>query len=211
VSKALANVISYKPCKLVLENIAFPAGAGEGGVGGGGGRGGGGGGGSSPSAPKGASNLSIITSTGGLQGLNSLLLVSVFINNLQRYAFATFDPTNFNCEEDCVYKFKMEDIKLGRNVDVHKVYLQLRDLGKVTFNVQVAATLLDRKTNKETISTKNKDVVFGTGDGLIHSRFIDLKIQGERPQLIVTRKAKKGPLGIITAMFVGNMVEEEQL
>jgi hypothetical protein len=207
VNKALINAVSYKPQRLVLENLAFPA---EGG-GGGGGRGGSGGGGSSPSAPKGATSLSVVTSTGGLQGTTSFLIVPLLITKLNKFVFATFDPTNFNCEEDCVYQFKMEDVKIGRNVDIHKVYLQLRDLGKVTFNVKIAATLLNRKTNQEQISTKNVDVTFGKGDGLIHSRFIDLKIQGERPQLTITRKANKGPLGIITAMLMGNMSEEEQL
>jgi len=209
VSKALSNIASLKPCKLLLEirQISNTDGNSIGSRG----TGGGGGGGASPLAPKGASNLSLITSTGGINGTSSLLLVPIYITHLQKFVFASFDPTNFNCEEDCFYNFKMEDMKLGRNVDVHKVYLQYRDLGKVTFTVSVSAMLLNRKTNKSTLNNASKDLILGTGDGLIHSKFIDLKVQGERPQLSITRKANNGPLSIIAAMLVGNMAEEEQL
>lgn len=160
----------------------------------------------------GAANASLITSTGGLFGSAYALLVPFFDNRSTKFVFAIYDPFNFDCEEDCVYDFRQED-KPGRVIDVHKVYLQYRDIGKVTYIVKVTATQYNRVTGKETIDTKSKTITVGNvkPDLKIHSYFVDLKVQGERPQLNITRKADKGPLSIVTAMLIGNSNEENQL
>jgi hypothetical protein len=163
-------------------------------------------------APTGASDFSLITSTGGLTGLINLLVVPFFVKNLNNFIFASYDPTNFNCEENCIYNFKMEDVKPGRSIDVHKVYIQYRDIGKVTVSFTVTATLYDRVKDVSKIVVKTVPKTFGgKADNNIYSKFIDLKITGERPQLSILRKANAGPLAIITAMLVGNSSEEEQL
>jgi hypothetical protein len=159
-----------------------------------------------------ASNISLLTSTGGLFG-TAFVLITPFLNvQSGNYGFLITDPTDFNCEEDCVYNFRQED-KPGRVIDVHKVYLQYRDLGKVSFLATMTATQYNRDTNKETIDTDSKLVTVGNTkpDKKIHSYFVDLKVQGERPQLSITRKAGKGPLSIVTAMMIGNANEENQL
>lgn len=166
----------------------------------------------STGVPGTAKSLANVTSTGGLQGSLGLLLTPFFVNNIRRFAFFAYDTTDFDCEEDCVYNFKMEDVKIGRVCDIHKVYFQYRDIGKVTMTWTVSAYLLNRTTGKESFPSKSKTVtVGGLSDNKIHSKFVDLKITGERPQLSLLRKANNGPLAIITAMFVGNMSEEEQV
>lgn len=156
---------------------------------------------------------SLITSTGGLFGGAFALLVPFFDLRTNSFVFAIIDPNNFDSEEDCVYNFKMEDVKSGRVVDIHKVYLQYRDLGKVSFDVSVTATQFNRSTQKEKIEVATKTVKVGTtkGDQRIHSYFVDLKVQGERPQLSIVRKKDSGPLSIVTAMLIGNVSEENQL
>lgn len=170
------------------------------------------GGGTNSGAGHSASVASLITSTGGLFGVNFALLTPFFDIRMQSFVFAITDPTNFDSEEDCVYNFRQED-KPGRTIDIHKVYLQYRDLGKVSFDVIVSATQYNRATGKETPDVAKKTVSVGSTrpDKKIHSYFVDLKVQGERPQLTIIRKRDKGPLAIITAMLMGNSSEENQL
>jgi hypothetical protein len=180
------------------------------------GGGGGSGGGTKPppsgGPPKGAINGALITSTGGLQGSIGLLIVPYLVKATGRYVFGLFDTTNFNCEEDCIYDFKTEDVKAGRSIDVHKVYLQYKDIGRVKFTVFVKAIQYNRSTQKSTVVEKSKTVtVGGLVDLEIYSVFIDLKVQGERPRLRILRRANDGPLDIVTAMMIGNSAEEAQL
>lgn len=176
--------------------------------------GGGGGGGTSPppaSGPKGATS-SLITSTGGLFG-QDFKLVFPFFNMITNQNFlALYDVTSFDCEEDCIHNFRMESAKIGRVVDVHKVYLEYRDFGKVTFNITVNAYLLNRSTGKETYPKVTKEVIInGKKDLGLHSKFVDLKIQGERPQLQIFRAANKGPLSLTSVILIGTVMEEAQL
>lgn len=176
----------------------------------------GGGGGSKPATPsgppRGAVSLSTITSTGGLLGSLGVLLVPFFLNSINRNVFAIYDITNFNTEEDCVYNFKMEDVKPGYDIDVHLVYLQYRDIGKVSINVAISTMQFNRNTGKSTPQMKQRNITIGgNNDNVIYSYFVDMKVTGERPQLVITRKANKGSLCLITAKLVGNIESGGQL
>ena len=156
-------------------------------------------------------NPSLVTSTGGLFGFNNILLVPFYDIRLNRTYFIMYDPSNFNCEDDCVYNFRLEEVVAGREIDVHKVYLQYKDLGKVTFKVIVSATQYNKALKKETINSKTVVVTVGKGDGKIHSYFVDLKVVGERPQISIFRKGNAGPLSIVKVMLCGHSDEGEQL
>ena len=176
--------------------------------------GGGTGGGVKPTSgpPTGAVNLSNLTSTGGMFGGIGLLLVPVLLSSNGRNVLALYDATDFNCEEDSQYYFKVEDVKPGRAIDVHKVYLQYRDIGKVKFTVSVRVWQFNKTTNKTKLVQKSVTVtVGGLNDNVIYDRFIDLKVIGMRPQLSILRKGSDGPICLITAMMIGNVAEEDQL
>jgi hypothetical protein len=180
-----------------------------------GGSGGGGGGGNPPSpkpkaGPLGA-NPSLITATGGLFGTNNVLLVPFYDTRVNQSFFVLYDPTNFNCEDDCFYDFRLEDVQAAHNIDIHKVYFLYRDLGKVKFTVTVTATEFNRVTKKETTVSKSVQVTWGSGDNKLHSYFVDLKVVGERPQLHLFRKADAGPLAIVRAILIGHSDEGQIL
>lgn len=158
-----------------------------------------------------AANISLITSTGGLIGINWILLTPFYDSRIKTFYFAIYDSNNFDCEEDAFYDFKMEDVHPGRNVDVHKVYLQYRNIGIATFTINVTVVQYDKVKDKTKFITIPKVIKIGTAkpDSKIYDKYIDLKIVGLRPQLRISRKANSGPLSIVTAMLVGNMAEEQ--
>lgn len=165
-----------------------------------------------PTAPPNTgTNTALLTTSGGLYGYDNVLLVP-FYNAINGFSyFLNYDPANFNSEVDCVYYFRLESVKPGRAIDVHKVYFEYRDLGAVKFTTTVTATQYDRATKRETEQSKSVISSMGKGDRKIHTLFVDLKVVGERPQLMLLRKANAGPLAIIRAMLIGNVVEEDQL
>lgn len=164
--------------------------------------------------PVGASPT-LLTATGGLFGLNNALLAPFVDTRNGKNYFVIYDPTNFNCEDDCVYNFRLESLKPGRNIDVHKVMIEYRDLGPVKFYVSVTATQYNKALKKETMVTAPlkpvATVLKGKGDKKIHTTWIDLKVVGERPQLTILRKANDGPLSIARVLLVGNSSEEDQV
>jgi len=167
--------------------------------------------GSATSTPLGASP-SLITSTGGLYGRGNILLVPFYNEATKLSYFVTYDSSNFNCELDCVYNFRLEEVAAGREIDVHKVFLKLRDLGAVTFSVTVTATQYNKSNQTETVNTQTVVIKnWGIGDKKLHSYFVDLKVVGECPQLSVFRAANAGPLAIIKAMLCGHSDEGAQL
>lgn len=166
-----------------------------------------------PSGPLGG-QPSLITSTGGLFGFNNALLVPFFDTRLNLSYFVVYDPADFNCEEDCVYNFRLESGAPGKEIDVVKIFLEYRDLGPVTFSVAVTATQYNKSKKKETIQRVEVSVSVGTKkpDKKIHSYYVDLKVVGERPQLSIVRKADAGPLSIIRAtMFLATGEEGDVL
>lgn len=152
---------------------------------------------------------SLITSTGGLFGFNNALLVPFFDTRSGLSYFVMYDPTNFNCEEDCVYNFRLESGAPSKEIDVTKIFLEYRDLGPVTFTIIVTATQYNKALRKEKVVRKEVSVSVGTkkADNKIHSYYVDLKLVGERPQLSIFRAADAGPLSIIRAMMFINTGE----
>lgn len=168
----------------------------------------------SSSTSKTAANISLLTSTGGVVGLLPFLIVPFFDNRTGKFIFAKYDSADFNCEEDCIYNFRQEDLQTGRNIDVSKIYIQYRDIGEVKFDVIVTATLYNRKTKKSKIvHDELENIVVGNKKPTkkIYSLFVDLKVTGERPQLSIVRKKDAGPLSIIKAMMIGDSSEEDQV
>lgn len=164
--------------------------------------GGGGGGGTKKSGPIGG-QPSLITSTGGLFGFNNALIVPFFDTRTNLSYFVVYDPTDFNCEEDCLYNFRMESAAPGKEIDVNKIFLEYRDLGPVKFTVIVTATQYNKAKLTEKIQSKSVKVSVGSKnpDGKLHSYYVDLKIVGERPQLSIFRAADAGPLSIVRAIM----------
>lgn len=165
-------------------------------------------GGGIPGKPKASGPLggqpSLITSTGGLFGFNNALIVPFFDIRTNLSYFVVYDPTDFNCEEDCLYKFRLESGEPGKEIDVVKIFLEYRDLGPVKFNVIVTATQYNKAKREEKIQRVSVPVSVGNKnpDNKIHSYYVDLKVIGERPQLSIFRKADAGPLSIIRAVMV---------
>ena len=153
----------------------------------------------------------LITSTGGLYGQNYVLMAPYYHTLTGRFCFLYYDPNDFDCEDDCVYDFPMEDIQAGRAIDVHKVFLTYRDLGAVKFKLSVSATQYDKATKTEKVNSQTVNIAWGKGDKQLHSYYVDLKVVGERPQLHIYRAANSGPLSITRAIMCGHGDEGQQL
>jgi hypothetical protein len=187
--------------------------------GGGGGFGGGGGkksGGTTGGSP------GLLTSTGGITGLTGIFTIPFQDLLLNRFYFVTFDPTDFNCEEDVTYFFKQEDIEVGRVVTIHKVLIVYRMIGQVKFTLTLNGFLESVKSSNEDPSqtgrfvSKSVPVTFGLGLGKIpdkklHTRSVDIKLTCERPQISISRLANSGPLAITKVIMCGTADEGQQL
>lgn len=137
-------------------------------------------------------DLSQLTVTGGLTGIIGSVIVFGTTLLFNQPLGWIFDTTDFNCEEDCEYHFRVEEIEVYRQPTIDKVIIRYRDLGQVTVNVFFVGNVLgDSKVSK--IVT----VVFGgKADGKIYTTSFDLTCTFEAPQLIITRNAFSGPLSI---------------
>lgn len=149
------------------------------------------GGGSGPGANPNV-DLSNITSTGGLSGDTGGVVV---FGKTPFNSFAIgwkFDCEDFNCEEDCQYDFRIEEIEVYRQPTVNKVIIRYRDLGKCSLTCYFLGNVLGDR-----VSSKFVTVVFGgKADKNIYTTTFDLTCTFEAPQLIITRNASSGPLSI---------------
>lgn len=151
------------------------------------GSGGGSGPGSNPTI-----DLSNVTSTGGLSG--SVGAVLVFGRSLfaQQPLGWQFDSEDFNCEEDCEYHFRVEEVEVYRQPTIDKVIIRYRDLGKVTLNAFFVGNVL-----QDSVISKIVTIVFGgKADKKIYTTTFDLTCTFEAPQLILSRDAFSGPVSI---------------
>jgi hypothetical protein len=153
--------------------------------------GGGSGSGSGPSSNP-AVNLSNISPTGGLDGVDGVVLVfgkSIFFPSAIGWKF---DSDNFNCEEDAEYNFRIEEIEVYRQPTVNKVILRYRDLGQATITCFISGNVLAQSAISKMVT-----VVFGgKADGNIYTTSFDLTCTFEAPQLIIERSAFSGPVSI---------------
>lgn len=155
------------------------------------------------------SNPALVTSSGGLFGNDSLLLVPYFnaVNN--RYYIGYYDTTDYNCEEDAEYLFRQEDGIVGRDIIVSQVVLVYRNLGPV--NVTFSLTAFS-KIAQEFTTNISGITYLGTpaADGKLYTKRLDFGIVGERVETRIFRKAKAGILSIISLTLCGTIGEAEQ-
>lgn len=189
-----------------------------------GGSSGGGGGFNPPSgggsgAGKNALTTNLLTSTGGLIGLFGALMTPCVDPISGLIYIITHDPTDFNCEEDAEYDYNqiVPDQYEGRDLTINQVVLKYRELGKASFyiNITVFKKLLD---DFETVQipvivpfkATSKSRLKSFPDNRIHTiRIAPPKgvIQGERPQVSITRKANSGPISITKLTICGYLDE----
>lgn len=162
----------------------------------------------------------LLTSTGGLSGTNFQLLMPLFDATFGKTYFALVDPNNNDCEEPCFYTFRSEDVMVNRQVSIHKVIITYRELGAAKFTVGIQA-FLEEKNYFKTVS---KNVIIAppkTGDkfrmarefpdGKLHTKKVSLMIDGERPQLFISRLPNSGPLCITRMMMCGHADQKDQI
>lgn len=151
----------------------------------------------------------LLTSTGGLFGLTGALYIPY--QDLQSGLFyaALLDSNNFDCEEDAFYNFRIEDVNIGRSVDIHKLVLVHRNIGvcRITFGVRVYQP--NGKTDKEKFVTKQITKTLGSknANNKLYTVNFDLVISGERPQVFFSRNANDGPFSLVSLVMVGDAGE----
>lgn len=188
----------------------------------GGGGGGGGTGGGTGTGSKLGTNPGLITSTGGLFGIDGELLTPVLNLTTGKSYVLLMDPDDFNCEEDAAYYFPQEippreAPQEGRDVTCHLIILKYRELGPAKFNVNVTVYVrntdtFDTKTVSVTIPPQgakgNNPTTFP--DKQIHTMYIPFRITGERPQAFVTSKGGSGAYSITSLTLCGNADQAPQ-
>lgn len=136
-------------------------------------------------------NLLNLTSTGGLVGNVGVLMVFAF-NVLVGNQVYKLDSTNFDCEEDCEYDFKVEEVEVYRQPTTDKVIIRYRDLGQCSLNLFFVGNVLGN-----VFASKIVTIVFGgKNDGKIKTATADLVCTFEAPQLIIQRTANSGPVSL---------------
>lgn len=155
----------------------------------------------------------LLTSTGGLFGVNGILLTPVFNNITQESYLIIMDSSNFNCDEDAEYDYPqvLPLEQEGRNVTCHLIILKYRELGLASFTINI--TVYQQTT--DTFITQSYKVNIASKrstfpDKRIHTKQIPIDITGERPQVTVTYKANSGPLSITKLILCGNADETPQ-
>jgi hypothetical protein len=154
----------------------------------------------------------LLTSTGGLFGLTGALFAP-FLNTDSDTNYALlFDPSDFNCEEDAFYDFKVEDVNVGCSCTIHKLVVIYRNIGlvEVTFGVRVYQPLA--VGNKKFVTAKQTKVI-GTKkpNFKLYTENFNVEASGERPQAFMFRKANKGPLSVVSVVMVGDAQEVKLL
>ena len=144
----------------------------------------------------GSVNLLNVTTTGGLTGLKGAVLFFGQSIGYPNPLVWLVDPTNFNCEDDCKYHFKVEEIEVYRQPTVNKVIVRYRDLGKVTVTCFFVGNVKGESTASDLVT-----VTFGgKADKKIYTTTFDLTCTFEAPQLIMQRAANSGPLSVVKVL-----------
>jgi hypothetical protein len=170
-------------------------------------------------------NPGLITSTGGLNGIDGLLLTPAISPITGACFVINHDPTNFDCEESAEYFYRQEANYgqipgEGRSCTIHLIILKYRELGVANFNVNITVfqqAIDDFVTVQIPVSiptillTRKRKNLFP--DSKIHTIKITPPkgvIQGERPQISYSRKANSGPISISKLILCGNADETAQ-
>jgi len=155
----------------------------------------------------------LLTSTGGLFGANYQLLMPLFDATFQKTYLALFNDDDFNCEEAAFYTFRQEDVQPFRNVSVHKLIINYRELGEARFTIGVQAYIEDTDSFKtesrlvRIVKAKNRKGLFP--DKTLRTKQISLVISGQRPQIFISREPNSGPLSITRVMMVGKADQKD--
>lgn len=174
-------------------------GSGDGGTGGGGGT-------------NVAADVGKITATGGLMGLESMVLVPMFDPEFNIRYFGTFDYLDYNTESACEYRYKEEDGPfVGRSITVSRIRILYRDLGK--FKIKATVNAVQLVEGEPVFISKSATKEFGSiiPTNKIITGFLDFVITGERPQLILSREKDWGPIDIIEAAMITDVEIAEQM
>ena len=168
-------------------------------------------------------NPGLITSTGGLLGLNEVVATPAFNPVTGRCFILVHDSNNFDCEEDAEYDFRQEanygEIPgEGREGSINLIILKYRELGKAKFNINITVfkrTIDDFETvvipvSIPVIPFSSPSRMLSFPDGRIHTLFLHPPngvINGERPQASATRNGNSGPMCITKLIMCGSADE----
>ena len=155
----------------------------------------------------------LVTSTGGLYGVQKTLLVPFFDARSQHTALWMIDSNNFDTEEDAFYYFMSPDISMARAVTVHQVAVIYREIGECQFTIGII--IYNRRDDKfifkERIVNITNDIspivdIVNTPfpDNKLHTIYADLNISGERPQVYLKRSKDSGPLSVQSITLAGH-------
>jgi|SRR5580765_597010 len=163
----------------------------------------------------------LLTSTGGLNGTNFQLLMPLTDLTFGKTYLAFIDPNNNDTEEACFYTFKAEDVMVNRQVSVHKVVITYREIGAAIFTVGVQAYIENKdyfktvtarvKIGPPNIVDKKFRLIKDFPDGKLHTKKVSLMIDGERPQLFISRNPGSGPLCITRMLMCGHADQKDQI
>jgi len=179
---------------------------------------GGGSGGRNPyKPPSGKSTIhgspGLLTSTGGLFGLNFKLLMPLFDSVFDKTYCALIDPEDNNCEEEAFYLFRQEDVMPSRFISVHKLIVVYKELGPAKFSIGVQVYNRDAnkfyQTSKQVEIKNRQDRTAPFPDGKLRELPVDFVIEGERPQVFIRRKANSGPLCITRVHMIGKADQKD--
>jgi len=176
-----------------------------------------------PTKPLGSSP-GLLTSTGGLYGVNGALLTPVFNSITGKSNILIMDANNFDCEEDGEYDFPQEippreQPQEGRDVTCHLVILKYRELGYARFAVNLTTykrltdsfVTVQYLVNIPPIPLKTRMRKQSFPDKEIHTLYIPIQVVGERPQASITRSGKSGPMSITSLTICGNADQTPQM
>lgn len=159
-----------------------------------------------PSSPPQISQLQATASGAGLSGTLPLILVPFWNPTAGLFLINYFDTTNFDCEEDASYYFRMEEAQ-DKSVTIHKMILTYNNLGQASLTAGI--TYYSRDTDQYYTASKNIKIGTKIPDFKQHKTAIDLVVTGESPQIFITRKANSGPVSIIRLTIAGHTGEGE--
>jgi hypothetical protein len=157
-------------------------------------------------------NPGLLTSSGGLFGSASALLIPIYDPETNLKYIATLDPTDFNSEEDAEYRYRMEEVTEGRLITVSRVRIVHRNIGKVTVTGRLSGLIKQAdKTWKVVFAEQTITIGDDTKDLSIRTEYFDMIITMERPQFIYKRLANAGPLAIISTTLITNVEQAAQI
>lgn len=169
---------------------------------------------SSPSSGGGVTgtNPGLLTSSGGLFGSASALLIPIFDPETGLKYIATFDPTDFNSEEDAEYRYRMEELTEGRLITISRVRIVYRNLGIVKVTGRISGIVRLKDNTWKVVSIERVLILGDTSKDLsIRTDYFDIVITMERPQFRLIRLANDGPLAIISTTLITEVEQAAQV